>query len=67
MKKLATLERLRILRTGQSIPCSKCGGNFKAIGDPKTTAVFRCDKCEIGMVLTVKLVNQPSKKGKNNE
>ena len=58
MKKLASLERIKIMRTGQTIPCPKCDGNIGAVGNPQTTAIFRCDKCGIGMVLTIKMENK---------
>ena len=42
------------MRNGEKIKCPKCeNGFFSAIGDPKTTKVFRCDSCQTGMVLTV--------------
>lgn len=52
--KLPIEERIEKMRRGEKIPCTRCnGGNFGAIGDPKTTSSFGCDKCHIAMVLTV--------------
>ena len=50
--------RIEKMRNGEKIKCPRCEGGFiSAIGDPKTTKVFRCDCCETGLVLTVPLTN----------
>ena len=54
MEKLDSIERLKILRTGQTLPCPKYSGRFGAVGDPKTTPIFSCDKCGTSMVFTIK-------------
>ena len=47
-------KRIERMRNGEKIKCPKCtDGYFSAIGDPKSTKVVRCDKCETAMVLTV--------------
>lgn len=47
-------KRIEKMRNGEKIKCPKCkDGHFSAVGDPKTTKIFRCDTCETGMVLTV--------------
>lgn len=47
-------KRIEKMRNGEKIKCPRCkDGLFSAVGDPKTTKVFRCDTCETGMVLTV--------------
>lgn len=52
--KTKTEERVEFMRQGGSIKCPKCSdGFFSAIGDPKTTLVFGCNKCKAGMVLTI--------------
>lgn len=44
------------MRNGEKIKCPKCKeGYFAAVGDPKTTKVFRCDFCKLAMVLTIPL------------
>lgn len=52
--KTKTGERVELMRRGERIKCPRCSdGFFSAIGDPKTTLVFGCNKCKAGMVLTV--------------
>ena len=52
--KTATEERIERMRNGEKLPCPKCKeGLFSAIGDPKTTNMFGCDKCSAAMTLTV--------------
>lgn len=52
--KTKTEERVELMRRGERLKCPRCSeGFFSAIGDPKTTLVFGCNKCEAGMVLTV--------------
>ena len=52
--KTAVEEKIEKMRNGEKITCPKCKkGFFSAIGDPKTTNVFRCDTCEAGMTLTI--------------
>ncbi len=47
-------EKIDKMRNGEKIKCTKCKNGFvSAVGDPKTTKVFRCDSCETSMVLTV--------------
>lgn len=49
-------ERIHKLRSGEKVKCPKCeSGFFSAVGEPKTTKVFRCDTCQTGMTLTVPL------------
>ncbi len=51
-------KRIEKMRNGEKIKCPHCkDGFFSAVGDPKTTKVFRCDNCEKGMVLTVPYIN----------
>ena len=48
--------RIEKMRNGEKLKCPRCkDGLFSAVGDPKTTKVFRCDHCQTGMVLTVPL------------
>lgn len=50
-----SLIRIEKMRNGEKIKCPRCDtGFFSAIGDPKTTNVFRCDTCQTSMTLTVK-------------
>ena len=52
--KIESEKRIEKMRNGEKIKCPRCkAGLFSAVGDPKTTKVFRCDTCETGMVLTV--------------
>ena len=47
-------DNVKRMRNGEKIKCPRCEhGFFSAVGDPKTTNVFRCDSCETGMVLTI--------------
>lgn len=49
-----SINRIEKMRNGEKIKCPKCeDGFFSAVGDPKTTKVFKCDKCKASMVLTV--------------
>ena len=49
-------ERIEKMRNGEKVKCPKCkDGFFSAVGDPKTTKVFRCGTCQTGMTLTVPL------------
>ena len=46
--------RIEKMRNGEKLKCPRCeNGYFSAIGEPKTTKVFRCNTCNAGMVLTV--------------
>lgn len=48
-----SLERIKRMRNGEKIKCSRCeDGYISAVGNPKTTNVFKCDKCGKGIVLT---------------
>ena len=48
--------KIEKMRNGEKIKCPKCDNGFiSAIGDPKTTNVFRCDGCQTGMTLTIPL------------
>jgi DNA-directed RNA polymerase subunit RPC12/RpoP len=52
--KTQTEMRIEKMRNGEKIKCPRCeGGFFSAVGDPKTTNVFRCDTCQTGMTLTI--------------
>ena len=47
-------KRIERMRNGEKIKCPFCEkGYWVAKGNPKTTNVFGCDKCEKGMVLTI--------------
>ena len=55
-----SLERIKRMRNGEKIKCSRCkDGYISAVGNPKTTNVFKCDKCEKGIVLTVDRESAP--------
>ena len=54
MNNLTTAEKIKILKTGETLDCPKCGGKIKAVGEPKTASVFRCDGCGASMVPTIK-------------
>ena len=48
--------RIEKMRNGEKIKCPRCEtGFFSAVGDPKTTNIFRCDNCQTGMILTIPL------------
>lgn len=52
--KTRTEERVEKMRNGEKLPCPKCsGGLFSAVGNPKTTNTFSCNKCNLKMTLTV--------------
>lgn len=52
--KTKTEERIETMRNGGTIKCPRCkDGVFSAVGDPKTTNVFRCSHCTTGITLTV--------------
>ena len=52
--KTPTQIRIEKMRNGEKIKCPRCkDGYFSAVGDMKTTKVFRCDSCKTGMVLTI--------------
>jgi hypothetical protein len=49
-------ERIEKMRKGEKIKCTRCSDGFiSAIGNPKTTNVFKCDHCKTAIVLTVPL------------
>ena len=51
----AHLERMRRMRNGEKIKCPLCEDGFwSAVGDPKTTKVFRCDGCQKSLVQTIR-------------
>ena len=51
--KLNAVERIEKMRNGEKIKCPRCeDGYISAVGDPKKTNVFRCDKCPTGITLT---------------
>ena len=55
MKMLSEI-RIEKMRNGEKLKYPRCkNGCFSAVGDPKTTKVFRCDTCNTGMVITVPL------------
>lgn len=57
--KTSTEERIEKMRKGEKLPCPKCSnGLFSAIGEPKTTNTFGCNKCSTKMTLTVPLKMQ---------
>ena len=46
--------RIERMRNGEKFKCPKCkDGLFSAVGDPKTTKVFRCSHCKTGITLTI--------------
>ena len=52
--KIESEKSIEKMRNCEKIKCPICKtGLFSAVGDPKTTKVFRCDTCETGIVLTV--------------
>ena len=52
--KTELVEKIEKMRNGEKIKCPKCkDGFFRAVGNPKTTKLFKCDTCESGMTLTV--------------
>jgi len=56
--KLPYQERIERMRNGEKLPCPKCAdGWFSALGDPKTTKVFACDKCSTSMILTQRMID----------
>jgi len=55
--KLPYQERIERMRKGEKLPCPKCAdGWFSAVGDPKTTKIFACDKCRASMTLTQRMM-----------
>ena len=49
--------RIEQMRNGEKLKCPKCEkGLVSAVGDPKTTKVFRCSDCGRSIVLTIPLV-----------
>lgn len=47
-------ERIENMRNGEKIKCTRCEDGFvAAVGNPKTTNVFRCDHCKTAIVLTI--------------
>lgn len=46
-----SLERLKKLMNGEKLKCPRCeNGYIAAVGDPKTTNVFKCDCCQTAIV-----------------
>ena len=46
--------RVEKMRNGEKIKCPRCDKGFiSAKGNPITTKVFKCDKCQTGIILTV--------------
>ena len=51
---MKNIEMIEKMRNSERIKCPRCNdGFFSAVGDPKTTKVFRCDTCNTGMILTI--------------
>lgn len=49
-------ERIETMRNGGKIKCPKCDdGYISAVGNPKTTNVFKCNHCATGMTLHIPL------------
>ena len=47
-------KRIEKMRNGEKIKCKRCENGFcGAVGNPKTTNIFKCDICGVGIVLTV--------------
>lgn len=56
MEKPKTFEKIELLRKGEKIKCPKCDKGFiSAVGEPSTAYFFKCDTCNISMVMTKKL------------
>lgn len=54
--KTETEMRIEKMRNGEKIKCPRCElGFISAIGEPKTTNVFKCDHCFTGIVLRISL------------
>lgn len=52
--KTKTEERIEKMRNGGKIKCPRCNDGFiSAVGDSKTTNVFKCSHCTTGITLTV--------------
>jgi DNA-directed RNA polymerase subunit RPC12/RpoP len=52
--KTKTEERVEKMRNGGEIKCPRCNDGFiSAVGDAKTTNVFKCSHCPTGITLTV--------------
>ena len=50
------MDNIEKMRNGEKIKCPKCkDGYFSAVGDLKTTNVFRCDSCKVAITLTIPL------------
>ena len=45
------VERLKRLRSGEEVPCPKCDGIIKPIGDYRFTNSFHCTKCNYQIIL----------------
>ena len=55
MEKPTVFERIEKMRNGEKIKCPKCeNGHISAVGEPKTTSLFKCDECGIAMRMTKK-------------
>ena len=47
-------QRIQKMRNGEKLKCPKCEKGFvSAVGNPKTTKVFRCNDCGTSIVLTI--------------
>ena len=56
MVKPKTLERIEMMRKGEKAKCPKCEKGFiSAVGEPGTAYFFKCDSCNVSMVITKKL------------
>lgn len=49
-----TIEMIKKMRNGEKISCPKCNGFISAVGNPKTTSLFKCNTCDTSMLLTKK-------------
>ena len=54
MKIPTTIEMIQKMRNGEKIKCPKCKGFIIAVGNPKTTPLFKCNECGKSMRLTIK-------------
>lgn len=57
--KTNTEQRIEKMRNGEKIKCPRCEDGFiSAIGNPKTTLVFGCDRCQTGISLRISITDK---------
>ena len=55
MKVPNTIDLIQKMRNGEKIKCPKCTTGFIiAVGNPKTTSLFKCNECGTSMRFTIK-------------